>query len=214
MPLAATADTSVARRLATLVAGLLLVAPGVALTIRGEVGVAPYDVLTTGMAATFGIGVGVAAMILPAVFSALAWALGRRPGPGTLISIVALGPILGAVLAVVPEQTALPTRAALFVAGFLVICAGITLVVVAEIGPGPAEILMLAVHDKGVELARARTAIELVCVALGWAAGGQIGIGTLVVALTIGPILRWMLHVAGYSTARAAEASDIGAPAA
>lgn len=214
MTLAATADTPVARRLGTLGIGLVAVSSGVALTIRAEVGVAPYDVLTTGIADTAGIGVGVAAMILPLVFTLLAWVIGRRPGPGTVLAVLFVGPILGVVLDLLPEHEALAVRIPLFAGGFVLIAAGITAVVIAEIGPGPAEVLMLAIHDRGHPLAPVRTGIELVCVALGWLFGGQIGAGTVVVALLIGPTLRWMLTAAGYRTMAVDEASDCASPGA
>lgn len=198
MTLAAAPDSPVARRLATLAVGLVLVATGVAMTIRAEIGVAPYDVLTTGLAALTDLDIGVAAMVLPLAFTALGWALGRRPGPGTLLAVLLVGPILGLVLDVLPEPTALVARLPLFAVGFLAIAAGITAVVIAEIGPGPAEVVMLAIHERGHPLAPVRTAMEVACVIVGWAMGGQIGAGTVVVALLIGPVLRRLLTAAGY----------------
>ena len=214
MMLAATPDSSVARRLGTLAIGLVLVASGVAMMIRGEIGVAPYDVLTTGIADATGIEIGLAAMLLPLAFTVLGWALGRPPGPGTLLAVLFVGPILGAVLDVLPTHEAMAPRLLLFTAGFLLIGAGITAVVIAEIGPGPAEIVMLAIHDRGYPLAPVRTGIELTCVALGWIIGGQIGAGTVIVAALIGPLLRWMLTTAGFDSTRTAEVTDCAAPGA
>jgi uncharacterized membrane protein YczE len=212
--LAATPDSPVARRLATLAVGLVLVGSGVALMIRAEIGVAPYDVLSTGLASLLGVDIGIAAMLLPLAFTALGWALGRRPGPGTLLAVLLVGPILGTVLHALPTHEAMVPRLALFAVGFPLVAAGITAVVIAEIGPGPAEIVMLAIHDKGLPLAPVRTGIELTCVALGWAIGGQVGVGTVVVALLIGPVLRWMLSTAGFDAHRAVEATDCASPGA
>jgi len=198
--LVATADTPVLRRLATLGLGLVLVATGVAMMIRGELGVAPYDVLTTGLADATGLGIGLAAMLLPLLFTLLGWALGRRPGPGTVLAVLLVGPILGLVLRALPEQELLAARIPLFAVGFVLIAAGITTVIVAEIGPGPAEIVMLAIHDKGLPLAPTRTGIEVACVAVGWVLGGQIGVGTVIVAILVGPVLKHMLAFAGYPT--------------
>jgi len=214
MTLAATPDSPVARRLGTLALGLVLVASGVAMMIRAELGVAPYDVLTTGIADLTGIQIGLAAMLLPLGFTLLGWALGRAPGPGTLLAVLFVGPILGVVLDALPAQDAMAMRVPLFSAGFLLVAAGITAVVIAEIGPGPAEIVMLAIHDKGYALAPVRTGIELTCVAVGWAIGGQIGAGTVVVALLIGPLLRWMLTTAGFETHRVEAITDCAAPGA
>ena len=212
MPLAASPDSPLARRLATVAVGLVLVASGVALMIRGEIGVAPYDVLTTGLAKLTGLPVGATAMALPVVFTALGWGLGRRPGPGTVLAVLLVGPMLGLVLSAIPHHEALLPRMALFTVGFLAVAVGITAVIAAEIGPGPAEIVMLAIHDRGCPLARARTGIELVCVGLGWAIGGQVGIGTLIVAVAIGPLLRRLLTAAGFDATRAVAATDTAAP--
>lgn len=198
MTLAATPDSPLRRRLGTLGLGLVLVASGVAMMIRAELGVAPYDVLTTGLADATGLDIGLAAMLLPLLFTLLGWALGRRPGPGTVLAVLLVGPILGLGLRALPEQELLAARIPLFAVGFLLIAAGITAVIVAEIGPGPAEIVMLAIHDRGLPLAPTRTGIEITCVALGWVLGGQIGAGTVIVALLIGPVLKHLLAFAGY----------------
>lgn len=208
MPIAPTPDDPVARRLGTLALGLVLVAVGVALTIRAELGVAPYDVLSTGIVALTGIDIGIAAMLLPLAFVVVGLLLGARPGTGTLLAVLFVGPILGAVLDALPAQEAMAARLSYFAAGFVVITAGITAVVIAHIGPGPAELVMLALHDKGIPLAPARTGMELACVAIGWAIGGQVGAGTVVFAVLIGPALKHTLAAAGFDSQQAADISD------
>jgi uncharacterized membrane protein YczE len=88
------------------------------------------------------------------------------------------------------------------------------LVIVPELGAGPAELVMLAVADKGYPLAPVRTGIELVSVAVGFALGGQVGVGTLVFAVIIGPALRRTLTFAGYDADLAATRSDTASPGA
>ena len=208
MPIAASPDASLHRRLGTLAAGLPLVSVGVALTIRAEIGVAPYDVLSTGIVALTGVGIGIAAMLLPLAFVVVGLLLRSRPGAGTVLAVLLVGPVLALVLDALPAHEAMGPRLAYFVAGFAVMTVGITLVVVADIGPGPAELVMLALHDKGIPLAPARTGIEAICVVLGWAMGGQIGVGTVVFAVLIGPALKRTLLVAGFSARPLAEASS------
>ena len=194
--------------------GFVLVGTGVALTIAAEVGVAPYDVLSTGLADTTGLEIGVAAMVLPLFFVVGGLALGGNGGPGTVLAVLLVGPILGTVLEALPEVEALVPRAALFAAGFVLVACGITAVIIAEIGPGPAEVLMLAIHDRGVGLARTRTGIELASVGAGWVLGGQVGVGTAFFAVTIGPVLRQLLRWAGYRADEAEEAAVIAEPGA
>ncbi|MDP1821323.1 MAG: hypothetical protein Q8K58_15700 [Acidimicrobiales bacterium] len=214
MPAIVTAETSAARRAGILLLGLVLVAVGVACTIQADLGVAPYDVLSTGIRDLFDIPIAAAAVILPTVFLALGLALGGRIGPGSILAVALVGPMLGAALAVLPHVEALPPRIALFAVGFVVTTAGITAVVIPEIGPGPAELVMLALHDRGHPLAPVRTGIEVTSVAVGWAMGGQVGVGTAVFAVLVGPALRRTLELAGYESSAAAAASDLAAPGA
>ena len=214
LTLACTAQSPLLRRVATLLAGFCLVGGGVALTIKAELGVAPYDVLSTGIAETFGIEIGIAAMILPLVFVGLGWALGGKVGPGTVLAVLLVGPILGVVLHALPDVETLWARVPMFAAGFVMVACGITAVIIAEVGPGPAEVLMLAIHDRGVELALTRTGIEVASVAVGWALGGQVGVGTAFFAVAIGPTLRQLLQWAGYRSARPDEAALAAEPGA
>ena len=104
MPIAASPDASLHRRLGTLAAGLPLVSVGVALTIRAEIGVAPYDVLSTGIVALTGVGIGIAAMLLPLAFVVVGLLLRSRPGAGTVLAVLLVGPVLGLVLDALPAE--------------------------------------------------------------------------------------------------------------
>src|SRR3546814_14814765 len=126
-------------------------------------------------------------MFLPIVFTALGWAIGRAPDTGTVICVLVVGPVLGVVLDALPTHEAMAPRLAHFVVGFLLVAAGITAVIIAAIGPGPAELVMPAIHDRGYPLAQARTAIEIVCVAARWALAGPRGAATLGAPCALGP---------------------------
>jgi uncharacterized membrane protein YczE len=204
MPVLVTAETSLARRLVVQLVGVVVVSTGVALTIDAELGVAPYDVVTTGMHERFGIPIGLAAVLLPLAFLGLGLLLGGRIGPGTVFDVALVGPLLGVVLHLLPEVHLLAVRIPMFALGFTAITFGIVLVIVPDLGAGPAEVLMLTVVERGYRLAPARTAIELVSVAVGWAMGGQVGAGTVVFALLIGPALRRVLTFLGTSAEEAA----------
>lgn len=207
-------DSSTLRRVSTLAIGLLLIAPGVACMIRAELGVAPYDVLTTGLSEVFDLPIGVAAIALPVVFVAIGILLGGRLRYGTVLCTILVGPILGLTVDLLPELHAMAPRIALYAFGLGILSVGITATVAADIGAGPAEMVMVALHQRGPGLAVARTGIELVCVLIGWALGGQVGVGTLVFAAVIGATLRRTLTFAGFSAEAAAEASDLAAPGA
>ena len=185
-------------RLAAFVGALMLVAVGVSLMIRAEIGVAPYDVLVTGAARTLGLSVGSTAMVVPLFFIAGGMALGGRLGVGTVLATVIVGPVINVVLPRIVHLDALSVRIPVFVVGLLLTATGIAGVVSARVGTGPVELLMLAVHERGAPLTWVRTAIEVGCVAVGWALGGQVGAGTLVFALAVGPLLGRILRLFGY----------------
>jgi uncharacterized membrane protein YczE len=201
-------EASRRRRVTVLLVGLACVAIGVACTIEAELGVAPYDVLSTGLRDRFGIPIALAAILLPLAFIAAGRALGGRPGVGSVLAVALVGPMLGFVLHLIPHVEPMVPRLALYAGGFLVLTVGIALVIVPGIGAGPAELLMLAIHQRGYPLAPVRTAIEIGSVAVGWALGGQVGAGTVVFALLIGPALRRVLELLGYDTRAPAEATD------
>lgn len=191
----------------------MLVGAGVSLTIRASLGVAPYDVLITGLAGIAGVPIGVAALAASLAFMAAGAALGGRIGPGTVMAAAAVGPAVQLGLELAPPVEALALRLAMFALGSLAIACGITLVVLAELGPGPVELVMLALQGRGHGLVPARTAIELGSVCAGWAMGGQLGVGTVVFALAIGPSLRLLLERAGYR-GPAPDAAKAAAPGA
>jgi uncharacterized membrane protein YczE len=214
MPTVLAPGASLRARLLVLAAGIALVAIGVAVTKHAELGVAPYDVVTTGMHETLGVPLGVAAVVLPAVFVALGILCGGRIGVGTLVCTALVGPILGLVDDALPTVEHLAVRVPMYACGFCCITAGIVACILPDLGAGPAEVLMLAIADRGRPIAPVRTAIEAACVAVGFAMGGQVGFGTLVFAVLIGPALRRVLTVVGYDDREAATRSDTASPGA
>ena len=211
-------DLALARRVAVQGLGILCVAAGVALMITAELGVAPYYVVTTGMHETFGLPLGLAAVILPVVLVLLGLTLGagvgRRGliGLGTILDVVLVGPVLGLFVDLLPELHALAPRMAAYAVGFAGVALGVVLVVLPDLGAGPAEVVMLVIARRGRPLAPVRTGIELACVAVGWILGGQVGLGTLAFAVLVGPTLRWGLTALGYDPGEAATRSDTAAP--
>ncbi|MEQ1701854.1 MAG: hypothetical protein ABMA25_17235, partial [Ilumatobacteraceae bacterium] len=156
---------------------------GVALMVRAELGVAPNDVLNTGLSDKFGFGVGTAAWLTGVAAMALAWALGRRPRLATVAGSVIVGFSINGALAALPTPEPFAWRIAFLAIGLAVVWAGITGVVAADVGAGPLELVMLAFMDRRVSIRVSRWAIELTLLALGLALGGSAGFGTAVFAL-------------------------------
>lgn len=176
-------------RFAVYTAAIWGVGLGVSLMVEGDLGVAPNDVLNTGLADTLGIGVGVAAWLTGVVAMALSWSMGRRPLVATVIGSVVVGLSITGALAVLPTPDHIASRIAFVALGLAVVWAGITGVVSADVGAGPLELVMLALMDRGISIRIARWGIELTLLLLGLALGGAAGVGTAVFALGTGPVL-------------------------
>lgn len=175
--------------------GGLLIGTGAAALIRAGLGVAPWDVLTTAVSGRAGLSVGAAAALLSVAFYAGCAPFGRLPGWGNLVLLVVVSGAVDAGLAVLGEPGGAAGRALLYGAGVVVVCLGVALVVWADIGVGPLEMVMLVATDRGVALVRARVVIEATTLATGWALGGVLGVGTVGFALAAGPLVAGSLRV-------------------
>lgn len=184
------------RRLPRLVAGLVLLGVGIAMTLEARLGVSPYDVLHQGLARLTGWSIGTVVIVLGLVIL-LAWIpIRQRPGLGTLINVATVGLIVDAALGALPEPHDLAGRAALLAGGIVVVALGIGLYIGAGLGPGPRDGLMTGLAARGHPVWAVRTALEVSSLAAGWALGGDVGPGTVVFAFAIGPLahrfLTWL----------------------
>lgn len=157
--------------------------------VRAELGVAPNDVMNTGLAQRLNIGVGSAAWITAALAMVLAWTLGRRPRWATVLGGVVVGLSINASLAAIPTTGAAPWRVAALAVGLVIVWVGITGVVATDVGAGPLELIMLALMDRRWSVRVARWGIEAALLAIGVVLGGSVGLGTAVFALGTGPVL-------------------------
>jgi uncharacterized membrane protein YczE len=125
----------------------------------------------------------------------LAWIpLRQRPGLGTVSNVVVIGIVVDAVLAAIPEQRILGARIALLVAGVLLNAVATAAYIGARFGPGPRDGLMTGIVARsGWPVRWVRTALEVSVVAVGWLLGGTFGIGTLVYAVAVGPLVHPLL---------------------
>lgn len=171
------------------VASTLGVGVGVAAMVRADLGVAPNDVMNTGLAHAIGTGVGTASWLTGATAMLIATVMGRRPKVPTIVGGLIVGASINVVLAALPESPGAAVRAAFLVVGLCVIWAGITGVVAVDVGAGPIELVMLAFMDRGSSIRVTRWAIELTLLVVGLVLGGAAGLGTALFAFGTGPVL-------------------------
>ena len=182
-----------ARRLPRLLAGIIVLGVGIAPILDAELGVAPWDVLHQGLADVTGLSFGLV-VVLVGIVVLLTWIpLEQRAGIGTIINTLTVGFIVNGMLDVLPEVHNLAVRWAMLLGGIVITSFGMALYIGAGLGPGPRDGLMTAVAARGHPLWLVRTVIELVALAIGFALGGDVGIGTVLFAFGIGPIGHWFL---------------------
>ena len=188
-----------ATRLGRVAASYVLVAVGIGLLIRADLGVAPFDVLNTGIAEATGIRLGFAFLVTCVVFYGVGVLLGGRTGWASLIGTVVIAPLLEVVLILLPEPLRLVGRIPMFVVGVVVLVAGVCLVITTEMGPGPGEVFMLGLIARGMAVAPARWVTDAVALVVGIALGGAVGAGTVVFAFAFGPLVAAGLRVLRYT---------------
>jgi uncharacterized membrane protein YczE len=184
-----------ARTLGLVAAGGVLIGVGAAAMISASLGVTPWDVLTTAVSARADVSVGVAGAALSVAVYALCAPFGRLPGWGNAVLLVGVSVAVDVGLAVLGEPDALAGRVLLYAVGVPVVCFGVALIVRADIGVGPLEMVMLVATDRAVPLVRARVVIEVTTLTVGWVLGGALGLGTAGFALAAGPLIAGSLRV-------------------
>lgn len=175
---------------------------GVPLLIRAELGVAPFDVLNTGVANATSWSLGVTFVVDACVFYLAGWMLGAKLGWACIGGTLIIGPMVNVVLGVLPEQHAIVPRLGFFIAGLLIIAIAICLVITTELGAGPSEVLMLGLVVRGMEIVPARWISDGLPLAVGALIGGALGPGTLVFALSMGPMVKYGLGRLHYQPKR------------
>jgi len=168
--------------------------------VNAQLGVAPYDVLVTGLTEVTGLPFGVISILLASVWIGIGCLLGVRPGVGTVVLTLAVGPLFDLGFAIAPEPDALLLRAPMFLGGAVITGLAVALLISARLGSPGFEMAMLGLSSRGLSLRWVRTGLEFLAFSIGWALGGQVGIGTVVFALAFGHLLHGWLTVLGEST--------------
>lgn len=181
-------------RLAQLYAGLVIYGLSMAFMYEARLGLDSWDVFHQGLAERTGVSFGRITMIVGAAVL-LAWIpLPQRPGLGTLSNVVVIGLAVDAGIAALPTPGWLAARFGFVVFG-IVLCGFATgCYIGAAFGPGPRDGLMTGlVRRTGRSVRLIRTLIELTVLLVGWLLGGTVGIGTVLYAVTIGPLVQVFL---------------------
>jgi len=182
-----------AERLARCIAGLAVFGVGISLQMEAGLGSPPWDVFHQGVSARTGVSVGRVIILTGACLMLLWIPLRQRPGLGTVLNAIVIGLVADVVLGALETPASLAVRIAMMVVGILVTGFGTGLYIGSALGPGPRDGLMTGIAARGPSIRLARTAIEVTVLLIGWRLGGTLGIGTLLFALSIGPVAQYFL---------------------
>lgn len=182
------------RRLSQLLVGLGLYGLSMGMVIRSGLGLFPWDVLHYGLAKHLPLTFGEVVIAASFVVLLLWVPIRQAPGLGTLANAILIGVVTDRVLAVLTQPDALWLRVVLLLGGVLLNGLATALYVGSQLGPGPRDGLMTGLHRRtGLSLRLVRTSLEVSVVVLGWFLGGVVGVGTVLYALAIGPLVQLLL---------------------
>ncbi|BBY56916.1 membrane protein [Mycolicibacterium sarraceniae] len=183
-------------RAVALLTGLACYGFSMAMMVRAGLGLDPWDVFHQGLTRHTPMTIGVASAVVGVVVL-LAWIpLRNKPGIGTVANVIVIAITVDAGLAVLAAPESTPARIAMMLAAVVLNAVATVLYVGAGLGPGPRDGLMTGlVARTGLSVRLVRTAIEATVLTAGWLLGGSLGVGTVIYAFGIGPMVQLVLRL-------------------
>ncbi|MFZ7086756.1 YczE/YyaS/YitT family protein [Curtobacterium sp. RRHDQ10] len=189
-----TRSTALLLRFVQLFVGLFLYGFATAMMVRAVIGVSSWTVLTEGLENVVPWSFGVVTVVSSGVILLLWIPLRQRPGIGTLLNALLIGPAADFGLWVLPSPSSLVVQVLVFVGGMLLLGIATGCYIGARFGAGARDGLMVGLHERtGWPIWLTRTLIEVTVVVVGWLLGGDVGVGTVAAAFLIGPIVGWLM---------------------
>ena len=180
-------------RLAQLYGGLVLYGISSSLLVLAGLGLDPWDVFHQGLSRTFGLAIGTWAIIVGVLVLLLWIPLRQRPGIGTVSNVILVGLTMDVVLGHVSPPHAMAGRIACLACGVLLNGVATGAYIGAGLGPGPRDGVMTGLAARGHSIRVVRTGLEVTVLATGWLLGGTVGVGTVLYALSIGPLAHFFV---------------------
>ncbi len=188
------------KRMIYLFGGLPLFGLGIVLTIRSNLGTAPWDVLHLGITRYVSLTVGEVSQLAGIIVILLSMVLGVKPGWGTICNMYFIGVFIDLFMA--SKWIAAPShwllQLAMLAGGILIIGWASYFYLSAALGAGPRDSFMVgAIQKTGWPLWQVRTAIESAVTLIGYLLGGPVGPGTMIIAFTLGPSIQLAFTIMG-----------------
>tara|TARA_Y100000389_G_scaffold32044_1_gene27228 strand:+ start:9705 stop:10283 length:579 start_codon:yes stop_codon:yes gene_type:complete len=178
------------RKLLQVLVGTTLIGTGVALNFSSKLGLGPWGVFHEGISLNTTLSFG-NAIIATGIFVTLLWIpLKQKPGIATLVDIFWIGTVADLVISLGLGSDSLFMKWIFVIVGIICIGSGTAIYVGADMGSGPRDGVMVGLESKGLKIGMARNIIEVTALALGWLLGGTVGLSSVVIAISIGPVVQ------------------------
>ena len=176
--------------------GLILFGLGEGLLVVSSTGASPWTVLAQGISLNIGLSIGTITLVLSIAVLFLWIFLNQKPGIGTILNALIIALMIDLCIKFIPTPENFMTQISLAIIAVITVGLGGGIYLVANLGPGPRDGLMVGLQQKtNLPIALVRVIIEITVVSIGWYLGGIVGIGTLLFAFGIGPTVAFGLFI-------------------
>ncbi|MDA7745560.1 hypothetical protein N8859_01850 [Candidatus Pelagibacter sp.] len=178
--------------------GLTLFGLGEGLLIVSAMGNSPWTVLAEGIHLDVGFSIGLITVFISIVVLLFWLPLKQKPGIGTILNALIIGLMIDVCIKFVPTPENYISQILLAIIAVLTVGLGGGIYLVANLGAGPRDGLMIGLQNKtNLPIATVRAFLEITVMSIGWYLGGTVGIGTLLFAFGIGPAVALSLFIVG-----------------
>lgn len=177
--------------------GFFIFGLAIVLMVQAGIGLGPWDVFHVGLSKATGLSLGVASQITGLGIIIIAWAAARvKPGWGTVANMIFIGVFIDLIMPHIPHPQGFVAQLAVFIAGTVLLGIATAIYLKAGLGAGPRDGLMLGLSRiTGRSVRLVRTVIELSALGAGALMGGQVGLGTVIFAFSVGPVVQASLRL-------------------
>ena len=178
--------------------GLALFGLGEGLLLVSFTGASPWSVLAQGISLNVDFSIGTITLFISISVLIFWLPLNQKPGIGTILNALIIAVMIDICIKFVPTPENYISQLILAIIAVFITGFGGGIYLVANLGAGPRDGLMVGLQQKtNFPIAAVRAFLEITVVSIGWYLGGTVGVGTLFFAFGIGPAVALGLFLTG-----------------
>lgn len=186
-------EQSYLKRIMVLVLGITILSFGIGLIIKADLGCDAYTTLNLGISGTMHISYAIVQIVLNFIILAFIVVVDKSfINIGTIINLLAVGLLIEfyntLINTLIPYELGFMTRILFLIIGCIIVSFGVGMYIAPNLGAGPYDILPLILEkSKNWPYKWIRITLDVSCSIVGFLLGATIGVGTVIVALCLGP---------------------------